>query len=50
MLLSRLNSSNESLDALPITFIANNQQGLITLTTNKTELIADNKEQAIPRQ
>ncbi|ODQ06206.1 Ig-like domain-containing protein [Shigella sp. FC1655] len=39
--------SNESLDALPITFIANNQQGLITLTTNKTELIADNKEQAI---
>ncbi|MCT8230982.1 Ig-like domain-containing protein [Proteus terrae] len=39
--------SNESLDALPITFIANNQQGLISLTTNKTELIADNKEQAI---
>lgn len=39
--------SNESLDALPITFIANNQQGLITLTTNKNELIADNKEQAI---
>lgn len=39
--------SNESFDALPITFIANNQQGLITLTTNKTELIADNKEQAI---
>lgn len=38
---------NESLDALPITFIANNKQGLITLTTNKTELIADNKEQAI---
>ncbi len=39
--------SNESLDASPITFTANNQQGLITLTTNKTELIANNKEQAI---
>ncbi|WP_193014985.1 Ig-like domain-containing protein [Proteus sp. FME41] len=39
--------SNESLDALPVTFIANNQQGLMTLTTNKTELIADDKEQAI---
>ncbi|MDM3867440.1 Ig-like domain-containing protein [Proteus faecis] len=39
--------SNQSFDALPITFVANNQQGLITLTSNKNELIADNKEQAI---
>lgn len=39
--------SNGSLDALPITFIADNQKGLITLTANKTEIIADNKEQAI---
>ncbi|MER1719782.1 Ig-like domain-containing protein, partial [Proteus terrae] len=39
--------SNGSFDALPITFIANNQQGLITLTSNKTQLIANDKEQAI---
>lgn len=39
--------SNGSLDASPITFIADNQKGLITLTANKTQLIADNKEQAI---
>lgn len=38
--------SNESLDASPISFIADNQKGLITLTSNKTQLIADNKEQA----
>ncbi|WP_311752097.1 Ig-like domain-containing protein [Proteus columbae] len=41
------NISNGSLDASPITFIADNQKGLITLTTNKIQLIADNKEQAI---
>lgn len=41
------NISNGSLDASPITFIADNQKGLITLTANKTQIIADNKEQAI---
>lgn len=41
------NISNGSRDASPITFIADNQKGLITLTTNKIQLIADNKEQAI---
>lgn len=39
--------SNESFDAKPISFIANNQHGLITLTSNKTQLVADNTEQAI---
>ncbi len=39
--------SNGSLDASPITFIADNKKGLITLTANKTQIIADNKEQAI---
>lgn len=41
------NISNGSRDASPITFIADNQKGLITLTANKTQIIADNKEQAI---
>ncbi|WIV89056.1 Ig-like domain-containing protein [Proteus appendicitidis] len=39
--------SNGSMDQSPITFIADNKKGLITLTSNKTQIIADNKEQAI---
>lgn len=39
-------TSNHSLSASPITFIANNQQGLITLSSDKMQIIADNKEQA----
>ena len=40
-------TNNHSLSAAPITFIADNQQGLITLSSDKTQLIADDQEHAI---
>lgn len=38
--------SNGSHNKSPITFIADDKKGLITLTSNKTQITADNKEQA----